>query len=357
MIYNCSKEMMKFLSEKVRLSDSDQSKLREYRKTNLDRLKKGLEKNDSPMHIRYINQGSYAMNTINQHPDNDYDIDIGIIFHKDDLLGKQNADKTALESRKMVCQAMQDNRFSKSPEVLKNCVRVYYNEGYHIDMPIYRTYEKDGKTVQELASSDWKESDPEGITNWFNSAVIEKSPDEDNGRQMRRITRLGKKFLCSRKSWNMPSGFIFSVLIDELYVPKERDDESLYQTLKAMCDRLYKNKSISNPINGSLISEGKEAQLTKLYCELKFHLENTLFVLEDESCSQEQALKAWSRFFKDDFFETKIEKAHENNTSSLEQFIGIAGVAVAAGAAAVILANNKDDDYEIKKPEKPWISN
>lgn len=357
MIYDCSKEMMDFLNEKVRLSEKDQSKLRGYRETNLTRLKNGLASNSNPAYKKSINQGSYAMNTINQHPDNDYDLDIGIVFNKADLIGAQGANKSALEARKMVCKAIHDDRFKKPPEVLKNCVRVYYDEGHHIDMPVYRTYEKDGKIIQELASTNWEESDPESITSWYNKAVIEQSPDTNNGRQMRRVTRLGKYFMNSRSSWNMPSGFIFSVLVDELYVKSlDRDDESLYQTLKAIRDRLSWNKNIYNPVNDDLISGGKEVQLTKLYDKLDFHLTNTLDILENSFCTEEEALKAWSKFFKDDFFKDKIVKAETAEDSSLSN-LAMLGLGVVTGATTVAVAstlNNKDDDYEIKETQKPW---
>jgi hypothetical protein len=357
MIYDCSKEMMDFLNEKVRLSEIDKEKLRGYRETNLTRLTNGLTKNGNPAHKRWISQGSYAMNTINQHPDNDYDLDIGIIFNKVDLVGKQGSDKTALEARKMVYMAMQDNRFKRQPEVLKNCVRVYYDEGHHIDMPVYRIYEKDGVTIQELASTDWKESDPESITSWYNDIVINKSPDINNGRQMRRVTRLGKNFMSSRPSWNMPSGFIFSILVDEWYKAVEgRDDESLYQTLKGIRDRLSWNKNIYNPVNGDLISEGKESQLTKLYDELDYQLDNTLYILDDYSCTKEEALKAWSKFFKNDFFKDAIVKSESAQDSSISglTMLGLGALAGVA-AAATVAAIAKKDDYEIKEPQKPWV--
>ncbi len=315
MIYDCSTEMTKYHNGKVRLSDNDQSKLRSYRDTNLTRLKNGLEKNDDPAYKKSINQGSYAMNTLNQHPDNDYDIDVGIIFDREDLKGSQGGDKTAHATRQMVCDAMQDDRFNNPPKVLKNCVRVFYEEGYHVDMPVYRQYEdENGNIIQELASSDWEESDPEDITKWYNDAVIDKSPDTANGRQMRRITRLVKKWAVSRSSWNMPSGFIISVLVDEKYIDiAGRDDEALYETLKAIRDRLYWNKDVYNPINGDLISEGKESQLDNMYNELDKALNKILYILEDENCTYEQAMKAWSEFFNDDFFRDKIKDKSENS--------------------------------------------
>ena len=314
MIYDCSIEMTKYHNEKVRLSEDDQSKLRDYRDTNLTRLKNGLEKNDDPAYVKSISQGSYAMHTINQHPDNDYDIDVGIIFNREDLKGSHGGDKSALATRQMVCNAMQDDRFNTPPKVLKNCVRVYYKEGYHVDMPVYRQYkDESGNIVQELASSDWEESDPEAITDWFNHAVDDKSPDTANGKQMRRVTRLIKKWTRSRSSWNMPSGFIISVLVDEKYISKEgRDDEAFYETLKAIRNRLALNEQIYNPINGDLISDGKEAQLQNMYNELNKALNDTLNVLEKPDCSYEEAMRAWSKFFNDGFFNEQIKKSTES---------------------------------------------
>jgi len=314
MIYDSSNEMGKFHNAKVRLSEEDKKKLRGYRDANLVRLGNGLKNNSDPAYKNSISQGSYAMHTLNQHPDNDYDIDVGIIFDREDLKGSRDADKTALAARQMVCDAMQDDRFNTSPEVLKNCVRVYYEEGHHVDMPVYRQYEdENGDTIQELASSDWKESDPEAITSWFKKAVDEKSPDPANGKQMRRIVRLVKKWARSRSSWNMPSGFIISVLVDEKYVSKAgRDDEALHETLMAIRDRLSWNRRVYNPVNGDLISDGKESQLEKMYDELDKALRGTLNVLEDVDCTHEQAMKAWSKFFNDDFFKEQISSSTKN---------------------------------------------
>ena len=68
----------------------------------------------------------------------DYDIDDGVYFHKDDLQGPKGGEKTALDAKKMVRKALHDDRFKMAPEVRTNCVRVYYNVGYHVDVPVYR---------------------------------------------------------------------------------------------------------------------------------------------------------------------------------------------------------------------------
>jgi len=217
---------------------------------------------------------------------------------------------------KWFVKQLQDNKFKKQPEVLKNCVRVYYEEGHHVDMPVYRRYEdEEGNEVQELASNEWKESDPESITSWFKDAVIKNSPDETNGRQMRRVTRLVKKWANSRDSWNMPSGFMISVLVDEKYQKNNgRDDDSLYETLKSIRDRLFWNKNVNNPVTYNSISEGKEHLLTNMHEKLDDALKNTLNVLDEQGCTHKQAMKAWSKFFNDDFFKDKIKEESKNST-------------------------------------------
>jgi len=324
MIYNCSKEMMEFLEKKVRLSQKEKDNLKDYRDKNLKRLRDGLKKNDEPEYYKYINQGSYAMHTINQHPDNDYDIDVGIIFKREDLKGSNGADKTALDARKMVCKAMQDNKFKKQPEVLKNCVRVYYEEGHHVDMPVYRIYNNEnGKEILELAGSEWEESDPEAITRWFKEEKQRKS-------QLKDIVQLSKKWSKSRDSWNMPSGLLFTILLSENYTVHERIDETFYWSLKELRNRLKYDKKVFNPTNCDEITS-RDKHLKKvefLFDKLEDALDNNLYILEEDDCTYKQAMKAWSKFFKDDFFKDKI--------SSEKKSLSVESIAIVA-------------------PQKPWI--
>ncbi len=315
-MYDCSKELLKFYDKHVKLSAEDQKKLADYRDTNIDRVKKGLKDSAKPSPIKFINQGSYAMDTIIQHPENDYDLDVGILFNKDDLVGPRGGEYSAKDSREMVCEAVQDKRFSQAPEVRPKCVRIYYNEGYHIDMPIYREYENEQKkTIIEIAGSDWEETDPEAVTKWFTDAVINKSPDTSNGRQMRRIVRL-IKFWVQRKVSKKPSGFIISKLVDEEYVSAYgRDDESLYHTLKAIYNRLMFNKNVSHPVLiGTLISEGKESAVENMY----ERLESSLKILEDlndAECTMQTALKAWKKFFGHEYFDSLIKEYSDSSLS------------------------------------------
>ncbi len=156
--------------------------MRNRRDANRDRLKDGLKKAEKPAPTDFIEQGSYAMRTMTQHPEKDYDIDDGVYFRKETWSALRGGEMTALEARQMVRDAVDDDSFNTPPEVKKNCVRVQYNAGYHVDLPVYRwvvTMDLLGREVSrhaELASSEWKRSDARDVTDWFDKRNQELSP-------------------------------------------------------------------------------------------------------------------------------------------------------------------------------------
>ena len=307
-MYKTHKEISKYHNDKVRLPQSTQDKLREHRQANRNRLENGLQKADKPLQKDFVAQGSYAMHTINQHQNNDYDIDDGAAFDKDDLVGDRGAEMTGLQARQMVRDAIDDGSFKDAAKVKTNCVRVYYQEGHHVDIPVYRICKNIwDEEYLELASSSWKESDPKGVTDWFNSAVKSKSQDSNNGQQMRRATRLLKKFSTSRDSWISPSGFIISVLVDECYSSKlDRDDEALYETMRLVHDRLRFNLTVRHPVlNEYLTKSSEDACMTELRDRLEKALDD-LQVLFDDDCTHKAAMAAWKKVFNDKFFDEQV---------------------------------------------------
>ena len=136
----------------------------------------------------------------------------------------------------MVRDAVDDGGFKTPPEVHKNCVRVYYEAGYHVDLPVYRrvtTKDAFGNETyhHELASSDWKRSDARDVTDWFEKENDAQSPDKDNGRQLRRRTRGRSRSIArSRESWNgqILSGFGITKLVTECFRGNaDREDTAL----------------------------------------------------------------------------------------------------------------------------------
>lgn len=317
-MFNCSKEINKYHDEEVTLGKSDQDKMRGHRDANQARLKKGLEKNGDKQPKKFIKQGSYSMKTMVQHPNNDYDIDDGVVFLQDDLKGENGGDKTALDARKMVCDALQDDRFNKQPEVHTNCVRVFYNEGYHIDVPVYRQ-KKDKDDEYELASTEWKTSNPEGVTKWFDECLKRRKMSGDDNNQLRRMVRYLKKFSKSRDSWNMPSGFILTVLADERFlVSNDREDKAIYDLMVSIKGRLDVDLMVKHPVlpGETITKTNKDPEMVTLRDKLAWAI-GVLKVLFDPECTKKAAFKAWGKVFNTDFFDQYIENGDKGEAAGL----------------------------------------
>lgn len=312
---DCNNEISKFHSDAVRISTEMRKELRKRAKANEKRLKKGLQKNNDPRPLWFVLQGSYAMHTTVQHPDNDYDIDDGAVFLKEDLKGAQGADKSPLDARKMVCEALKADplkNFSQEPEVRNNCVRVFYKSGYHVDIPVYRVNDPNSESkIYELASTTWKQSTPEGVTDWFKQQVKNQrhSDEGEKSSQFRRMVRLLKKF-SGRKGWNMPSGFALTVLASEKYSYHLRDDEAFYYLLTGIRDRLktWNGLVVYHPVltTETITKTTEDAKMRELQTRVDKAIED-LSVLFDSECTKKAALKAWKSVFGDSYFDTLIE--------------------------------------------------
>lgn len=307
---DCHDDMKAFQKEEVLLREADRTDMRKRRDANRDRLDSGLKSDEEPNTYDKVVQGSYAMRTMIQNKDKDYDIDDGVYFLKSELLGPRGADRSAAAVKEMVRKAVHDDKFKTAPDVRTNCVRVFYDEGYHVDLPVYRvTGEANGDDEKEekyeLASSDWKESNPQKVTEWFKKENSSQSPDTEDGRQLRRVTRLIKKFSRSRDSWKsrIASGFVISKLVTEAYsVNKDREDTALYDTMKAIRNRLNDDLEVDHPVLNEKLTNGADDAKTKyLRTKLTDALAD-LNVLFEHDCSTEQARKAWDKVFKTDFF-------------------------------------------------------
>jgi hypothetical protein len=313
-MFDCAKDVLAYHDDEVTLPQSDRNAMKKRRDANRKRVKEGLAEKDKPKPVEFCTQGSYAMKTMVQDPDDCYDIDDGVYFEKDELKGDRGAEMSALDVRQMVRDAVDDGSFKTKPEVLKNCVRVYYDGGYHVDIPSYRHVVKQGffsnEEFYELASSDWKRSDARDVTEWFEKENSEKSLDEDNGRQLRRICRMIKKFAQSRPSWqdSIASGFMITKLVTECLKPKKREDEALHDTMKAIRDRLKWDLVVKHPVTpNETITNDSEDPKAKF---LRDRLADAVRWLEPATksdCTREDALDCWDKVFNTDYFSKRSD--------------------------------------------------
>ncbi|MBN8503365.1 MAG: hypothetical protein J0L58_02740 [Burkholderiales bacterium] len=317
MAYDANKHLTAFHDDRVFVADDMLGVARSRRTANRNRLKAGLKADNEPVpkDEDFVPQGSYAMHTMVQSEVESSDIDDGVVFSREALKGPKGGDKSSTDAKEMVRKALAaKDEFKKPPEVRSNCVRVHYNDGFHVDIPVYRTYEEQGTTKKELASSgEWKVSAPEDITNWFNGQVTAKSPDTTKGRQMRRVVRLLKYWSKSRSSWKMPSGFVLSVLTDEAYASPghaERDDRALLAVMRGIRNRLQmQGIVVKRPVEPreEITSERTYGKVRNLRDELANAIDE-LSKIEQADCDELMALKALKAVFYTDYWDARIKE-------------------------------------------------
>lgn len=329
-----STEFEKFYKEKVVLGRKDQNKLRKRKNTNIKRLKSGLKEYNKENKTLYtivdnIVQGSMAMHTVVQNDNKDYDIDVAIIFDKDNL----GNDIGAIKAKNIVCDALKRkcNQLQNDPEVLKNCVRVSYIEGYHIDFAVYRRYKKyswDDKYIYEHAGPQyWDERNPKAINEWFSEEKKNK------GEILRKVIRLSKMFCKSRDNWGeMPAGLIQTVVCDEkIDTSYERLDEAFYYTMKAVYERLQRSTEVYNLTDYSKSLNTIQTHYEKMD-RWKKHLGTELNKLDevimDNASTESDVKSAWYGFFNHEFWNEQQTISESNSFSkslysynNTEQFI------------------------------------
>lgn len=310
-MYDFDKELLDFHDKVVKLDGDSKKKLAKHRDLNVARLTKGLEfigeqqDTDPPKILATKNQGSYAMNTMVQHAENDYDIDIAVIFDSEGL------PSDPLQARKLIAEAMKKSggTFKEDPEARTNAVTVWYQEGHHIDFAVYR---QTTEGVTEHASTEWTARDPMEVNKWFETKSNELSPNDDPD-QLKRLVRLLKMFAKSRSSWNLPGGMILSKLVVECYESNQRTDVAFMRTLTNLSHRLQLRTSVESPVSLNVYLTDKSEwgnQVKRLRDQLSEKLP-LLNVLEDEDCGEEDARKAWGDFFASDHWPEAVKSPSE----------------------------------------------
>ena len=309
-MFDCHADVRAFHDQKVTLPGSEQDQMRNRRDSNRVRLKRNLEKDEKQTPYEFVSQGSYKMKTMLQDDKNDYDIDDGAYFQKSELVGDRGAEMSSLDARKMVRDAMDDGKFKTPPEVRTNCVRIYYNAGYHVDIPVYRRIsdEEADEVYYELASgAGWQRSDARDVTDWYEE--IRKGTSDQI--QFRRLNRHLKKHAKSRESWKSRnlSGFGITVLLAEEHVLfTDREDLALYCTMEAIKNRLDNNTVINHPVTpDQTVTTGIPDSKATFFCSKLSEALDALAPLFESDCGREKALKCWDKVFNTTFFSERYE--------------------------------------------------
>jgi hypothetical protein len=316
-MFDYNEQIKAYETDCVNLPQEVKEKLRDQREANRNRLKRnrpeGVRLNDE----HFIPQGSMAIGTTVQEKDNAYDIDDGVWFDKDDLKKKDGTAYTARETQEMVRDALKDPNFNKQPEIHNNCVRVFYAEGHHVDVPCYRKLNADTENEQqELAGANgFTSSDPTEINRWFLERVeVLNKHRTGAGSQLRVMIRLMKRFARSRGAdWDMPNGLKLTMLVDEC-APSyyERDDEAFYWLLSKLKARLAMNLEVENRAQtkaprDKLTKSTSDANMVEFRTRVGDALDK-LVVLHRSDCTLKQAREVWDWVFQSEGFFEAFDK-------------------------------------------------
>lgn len=306
-MFDCHKDMTAFHDDKVTLTSDDRTEMRNRRDAGRTRLNNGLERDGHSLPDHH-SQGSYAMRTMVQDTESEYDIDDGAYFSHQDLQDSNGTDLTPDQAKKRVCAALhQDERLASSAEIHDNCVRQPYPQGYHIDIPVYRIIvgknDDDERTeTYELASSNgWQASDAREVTRWFRRCMNDLGAE--SGRQLRHVVRLTKAFARSRTDWKAKTGsgiLLTRLVCDEFAEVAGRDDEALRKTWQAISTRLANSLEVEHPVNDGNLADDGDKKAAFFRDKMNWALEE--LKVFDGICTRAEAREAWDTVFDTSFF-------------------------------------------------------
>ncbi len=308
-VTNCHTDLQALHARRIAMPANQLEELRAKRDGVRAIIKRRLAQMEERQPLMFRGQGSYAMNTIIRGQDYaDYDIDDGIYFARSALTGPFGGELSPLAARQRIWEAAYHERFTDPPEIHKNCVRVFYARGFHVDVPIYRvTGGAFGPSVFELASSRWKTSNPQAVTAWFKTANA-RSPGIGLNRQLTRTVRYVKAWARSRAAWQfrMLGGFGLTKLVVDCYAPfPDRDDRALLVVLAKMHARLAASTLIPHPVLAGEFICGAERDAPVRF--LRSCLDDALTRTRPltEGCARPAGLAAWGSMFNTNFFASR----------------------------------------------------
>ena len=177
-----------------------------------------------------------------------------------------------------------DKHTSNDPIDKNTCVRVVYEEKYHIDLPIYIMGEDDADNeCAYLAhkSKGWIESDPKAFKEWFQNCVNE------NGQVIRHMVKFLKAWKV-KKGVDIPGMAITILVCNNYTVTDKREDISLLDTVTNILDCLDTKFECYKPITPTDedlfagYSETKKENVTNSFKTLKIRLNKAIYEEKNE---------------------------------------------------------------------------
>ncbi len=248
---------------------------------------------------KHCTQGSYAMKTaIMPLDDEEFDLDNGVY-----LQGySDNQDEWPIAStvHTWVKDAV-DGHTSTTPQDKNTCVRVIYQDQYHIDLPAYIVCkDADENETAYLAhkSKGWTISDPKAFTDWFQNYV------NDNGQVIRHMVKYLKSWKDT-KSIEIKGMAITILVCRNFSITENREDISLLDTVTNILDSLDDDFHCYKPVTPtdedlfSNVSETIKNSILDGFKRLKDQLNKAIYEETNEKKATDRLKKLFGERFPD----------------------------------------------------------
>ena len=242
---------------------------------------------------KFYSQGSFPLNTnLNPIEEGAYDLDDGLYF----ICPESSREEPTMYHNR-IRTAVEDH--ASKIEDKSTCVRVFYADGHHIDLPSY-WIEKNGNTPQLAhASKGYIESDPKAFNEW----VKRKFSESDSNGQLRRMIRYLKAWKDHQENENgslkLPSGFILTILACRCYSKHDRDDWALKGTVESI-DKTLRSDFICHrptaPTDENLLAVYSRDSILKEFQDFVDNAQKAY-----DANSEQEASKVWRKVFGDRF--------------------------------------------------------
>lgn len=276
-------------------------------KNNLQDIIRDYFKENHPDYIpKFYIQGSYKTGTSIRNKEDHCDLDDGIYFtsNPDNVKGRT--------LQEWVLKAV-DGVTDAIPVHKKKCIRVDYQAGYNIDLPVM-VYDHETMEHPKLAvkDSDFKNDDPREFINYYRDNKTD---------QMTRLVKYLKSW-CDNKRENMPSGLAMTVLALNHYLPNDRDDVALKFLLveiESALNSFFKCVMPTTP-GDDLFADYSETQRNNFLDNLRSFISDAKSAIEETN--QLKASLLWKKHLGDRFPKGEDKDESYSHLNSLRSLAG-----------------------------------
>lgn len=305
---NCNNLFLKFDSE-LNITKTKKKNLIASKDNLRDKIGADFKKNHKGYNPTFYIQGSYKTKTNIRTKDDTCDLDDGVYFkNKPD-------DVTPKTLQKWVKDAVEGTT-DATPSHKNKCIRVDYQSGYNIDLPVF-LFDKETDSHPQLAvkNDGWQEDDPKEFIEEYNSK-------KDSDGQLQRIVKYLKSW-SDHKREKMPPGLAMTVLAMDHFQSNGRDDVSLKYTLIEIENKIENNFHCYMPTTpkDDLFADYDETRKDNFLNNLSSFISDAKKAVDDEK-NQLSASKLWKKHLGDRFPDGKDENKESTNASKLGLTIG-----------------------------------